>query len=334
VGGGFVTISTTDWNETAAKTPQTPAAVGWNRRTGQSLKGHFRTKWQLWVMVAPAIAFTLVFAYFPMYGIQLAFREFDFQAGLTGGEWVGLRYFNQFFESPLFWTLMRNTVAISFTTLVVGFVAPIALALIINQIFNARRKRFMQTATYLPHFISIVVIVGMLQVFLSPSSGLISRALGVFGGGDTNYLGDPDAFIPVYVISEVWQHCGWNSIIYLAALSSVDTQLYEAAKVDGANRLQMVRHIDLPALVPTMIVLLILNMGGVLNAGFEKIFLMQNPLNLPISEVISTYVYKIGILSSQFSYATAIGLFNTLINFAFLVGTNQLAKRFANTSLW
>lgn len=295
---------------------------------------HVQRYWQLWVMALPAIVFVALFSYVPMYGLQLAFREFDFSAGLTGGDWVGLKYFQQFFESPQFWTLMRNTVVISVSTVVVGFVAPIGLALLVNQVVGRRRKKFLQTATYLPHFISIVVIVGMLQVFLSPSSGLITRVAAFFGDTDANYLGDPSAFVPVYVLSEVWQHCGWNSIIYLAALASVDTQLYEAARIDGAGRLRIIRHIDMPALVPTMIVLLILNMGNVLNTGFEKIFLMQNPLNLGVSEVIATYVYKIGILSNQFSYGTAIGLFNTLINFAFLVATNQIAKRVSNTSLW
>jgi putative aldouronate transport system permease protein len=295
---------------------------------------HFRRQWQLWVMVAPAVAFVAVFAYVPMYGLQLAFREFDFAAGLAGGDWVGLKYFRQFFESPQFWTLMRNTVVISVSTLVVGFIAPIGLALLVNQVMGGRRKKFLQTATYLPHFISIVVIVGMLQVFLSPSSGLITRFVGLFGVDGANFLGSATAFVPVYVISEVWQHAGWNSIIYLAALAGVNPQLYEAARIDGAGRLSVVRHIDVPALTPTMIVLLILNMGQVLNTGFEKIFLMQNPLNLEVSEVIATYVYKIGILSNQFSYATAIGLFNTLINFAFLVIANQIAKRVSNTSLW
>lgn len=321
-------------DETAAGVPGADPATRTPRRPRRSLTRHLRTRWQLWLMLAPAVAVTVVFAYVPMYGIQLAFREFDFAAGLTGGDWVGLKYFRQFFDSPLFWDLVRNTVTISLTTLLVGFVAPIALALTVNQIVGSRRKRFTQTATYLPHFISIVVVVGMLQVFLSPSSGVVPHFLGLFGVSGTNFLGDPDAFVPVYVVSEVWQHCGWNSIIYLAALSSIDTHLYEAARVDGASRPQIIRHIDVPALVPTMVVLFILNMGGVLNAGFEKIFLMQNPLNLPVSEVISTYVYKIGILQSQFSYSTAIGLFNTVINFAFLVLTNQLAKKFANTSLW
>jgi putative aldouronate transport system permease protein len=298
------------------------------------LRRHLGRQWQLWVMLLPAIAVTAVFAYGPMYGIQLAFREFDAQAGLTGGDWVGLQYFRQFFESPQFWTLMRNTVLISVTTLVFGFFAPIGLAILVNQVVGRRRKRFVQTATYLPHFISIVVIVGMLQVFLSPSTGLITRALGGVGVDGVNFLGDTGTFVPVYVISEVWQHCGWNSIIYLAALSNVDTQLYDAAKVDGAGRFQIIRNVDIPALVPTMVILFILTMGGVLATGFEKVFLMQNTLNLPVSEVISTYVYKIGIIGNQFSYSTAIGLFNTVINFAFLVAANKLAKRVSGTSLW
>lgn len=308
--------------------------VGKPTGAGPRMRRHLSRQWQLWVMLIPAIGFTALFAYGPMYGIQLAFREFDFTKGLTGGEWVGLKYFVKFFESPQFWTLMRNTATISLTTLVFGFIAPIILAILVNQVISRRRKRFTQTATYLPHFISIVVIVGMLQVFLSPSTGLITRFLGFFGIEGVNFLGSTSTFVPVYVISEVWQHCGWNSIIYLAALAGVNTQLYEAARIDGANRFQVIRHIDFPALVPTMVVLLILNMGGVLNAGFEKIFLMQNTLNLPVSEVISTYVYKIGIIGSQFSYSTAIGLFNTAINFAFLVITNQIAKRVSNTSLW
>ncbi|GGM44241.1 ABC transporter permease [Promicromonospora citrea] len=300
---------------------------------GARLRRHLGRSWQLWVLLLPAIAFTAVFAYVPMYGIQLAFREFDFQAGLTGGEWVGLKYFEVFFSSPMFGTVLRNTLTISIATLVVGFLAPIALALVINQIVNATRKRFMQTATYLPHFISVVVVVGMLQVLLNPSNGTVTR---LFSGAglDLDLLGDPDLFVPVYVISEVWQHCGWNSIIYLAALASVDTQLYEAARIDGAGRLHLIRHVDIPALVPTMIVLFILTMGGVLSTGFEKVWLMQNALNLPVSEVIATYTYRIGILGNQFSLGTAIGLFNTVINFLFLVVTNWLAKKFADTSLW
>lgn len=303
-------------------------------RSPEGLWAHVRRYWQLWVMVLPATVFVLVFAYVPMYGIQLAFRDFDFTAGLTGGKFVGLKYFQQFFESPMFASLMRNTVMISITTLVLGFIAPIILALLINQLVHSRMRRWVQTITYLPHFISVVVVVGMLQVFLSSGDGLITRLLDSIGITGTNFLGDTGSFVPVYVLSDVWQHAGWNSIIYLAALAGVNTQLYEAARIDGANRWQLIRHVDVPALVPTMIILLILNMGNVLNTGFEKVFLMQNTLNLPVSEVISTYTYKIGILSSQFSYSTAIGLFNTLINFTFLVLANRIAKRVSDTSLW
>jgi putative aldouronate transport system permease protein len=218
------------------------------------------------------------------------------------------------------------------TTLIFGFIAPILLALIINQIRNPKRKKVMQTAVYLPHFISTVVMVGILQVFLSPETGVLVNLLNL--DSSVNLMGSDSTFVPVYVISEVWQHCGWNSIIYLAALSSIDTQLYESADIDGANRFQKILHVDIPALVPTMVILLIMNMGGVLNAGFEKIFLMQNSLNLSVSEVISTYVYKIGILNSQFSYSTAIGLFNNIINFLFLVLANGLSKKYTNRSLW
>lgn len=316
------------------RTPAADAAAAPAARRGARLRRHIGRYWQLWAMLAPAIGFVAVFAYVPMYGIQLAFREFDFAAGLTGGKWVGLKYFVQFFESPLFGDLMRNTVVISLATLVLGFLAPILLALVINQVLHSRIKRAVQTITYLPHFISVVVIVGMLQVFLSPTSGLLTRFLALFGIDGVNFLGSTSTFVPVYVLSEVWQHTGWNSIIYLAALAGVSPQLYEAARIDGASKLQIIRHVDIPALVPTMIILLILNMGGVLNTGFEKVFLMQNTLNLPVSEVISTYTYKIGILSSQFSYSTAIGLFNTAINFAFLVLANQIAKRVSDTSLW
>ena len=297
-----------------------------------SFVNHVKKYWQLWLMVIPAIVIIFIFNYIPMYGVQLAFREFDFTKGLTGGDFVGLKYFKQFFNSPMFGTIMINTLRISIATLTFGFVAPILLALIINQIGNPKRKQLLQTTVYLPHFISIVVMVGMLQVFLSPDTGVFTNIFGL--DASVNLLGDEKTFVPVYVISDIWQHCGWNSIIYLAALSSVDTQLYESADIDGANRFQKILHVDIPALIPTMVVLLIMNMGGILNAGFDKTFLMQNSLNLGVSEVISTYVYKIGILNSQFSYSTAIGLFNNVVNFFFLVLANRLSKKFTNRSLW
>jgi putative aldouronate transport system permease protein len=294
----------------------------------------FKRDYQLWLMILPAIAVIVIFNYIPMYGIQLAFREFDFTKGLTGGEWVGLKYFEQFITNYMFKDLMINTVTISLATIIFGFPAPIILALIINQMFGKRWKKTLQTTVYLPHFISMVVMVGLLNVLLSPETGVVGHIMKALGLGDINLLASEKTFVPVYVLSDIWQHAGWNSIIYLAALASVDPQLYDSAKIDGASRWQIIRYVDLPAIVPTMIILFILSMGNILNTGFEKIFLMQNPLNLPVSEVIATYVYKIGIISSQFSYSAAIGLFNTLINFVFLLAMNFIAKRFSNISLW
>lgn len=242
---------------------------------------------------------------------------------------MGFEYFIQFFQSPLFGQIMWNTVRISLWTLVMGFIFPIILALLINQIGSKKVKGFVQTVTYMPHFISVVVIVSMLNIFLSPGSGIIGRFF-----GDTSLMGNSGAITAVYWISEVWQHCGWNCIIYLAALSGVDTSLYEAAKMDGASRLQLIRYVDLPAIMPTCTILLIMQMGSVLNVGFDKIYLMQNTLNQTATEVISTYTYKIGILGGQFEYSTAIGLFNTVINFLFLMIANGISKKVNDASIF
>nr|WP_138495869.1 ABC transporter permease subunit [Paenibacillus pinistramenti] len=294
----------------------------------------FRRDYQLWLMILPAIIVIFIFNYIPMYGIQLAFRDYDFTKGLTGGAWRGFDYFKQFFDSYMFGDLMKNTVVISLTTILLSFPAPIILALLINQLRWKRAKKALQTTVYLPHFISIVVMVGLLNVLLSPNSGIIGHLLTSMGLGDVNLLGSTKTFVPVYVISDIWQHCGWNSIIYLAALSTVDPQLYDSAKMDGASRWQTIRYVDLPAIVPTIIILFVLSMGNVLSTGFEKVFLMQNPLNLPVSEVIATYVYKIGIISNQFSYSAAIGLFNTVINFIFLYAMNAFTRKSSDISLW
>jgi putative aldouronate transport system permease protein len=294
----------------------------------------FIRDYQLWIMILPAILVIIIFNYIPMYGVQLAFREYDFTKGFTGGEWVGLHYFKEFINNYMFADLMKNTVVISLATIILGFPAPIILALIINQVVWKKWKKMIQTTVYLPHFISMVVMVGLLNVLLSPETGIVGHIMKSIGLGDINLLASESTFVPVYVLSDIWQHAGWNSIIYLAALASVDPQLYDSAKIDGANRWQIIKNVDLPAIVPTMIILFILSMGNILNTGFEKIFLMQNPLNLPVSEVIATYVYKIGIISNQFSYSAAIGLFNTMINFVFLIAMNYIAKKTSNISLW
>lgn len=294
-----------------------------------------KKEWQLWVMILPALAYILTFCYGPMYGIQLAFRKYDFSKGLTGGDWVGLKYFIQYFESPMFGTTMKNTFVISFFTLVCGFPIPILLAIVINSLRQNKLKRVVQTAVYMPYFISTVVMVAILQILLSPTTGVISGLLKDLHliPRSVNLLGTPGAFVPVYVLSGVWQSAGWNSIIFIAALSAVDGQLYDAARVDGASRWQQVIHVELPALVPTIVILLIMNMGRILSVGFEKVFLMQNDLNLSVSEVISTYVFNIGVQSGQFSFGSAVGLFNTIINFAFLMMANWISKKTADISL-
>ena len=294
-----------------------------------------KKEWQLWVMILPALAYILIFCYGPMYGIQLAFRKYDFSKGLTGGDWVGLKYFIQYFESPMFGTTMKNTFVISFFTLVCGFPIPILLAIVINSLRQNKLKRVVQTPVYTPYFMSTVVMVAILQILLSPTTGVISGLLKDLHliPRSVNLLGTPGAFVPVYVLSGVWQSAGWNSIIFIAALSAVDGQLYDAARVDGASRWQQVIHVELPALVPTIVILLIMNMGRILSVGFEKVFLMQNDLNLSVSEVTSTYVFNIGVQSGQFSFGSAVGLFNTIINFAFLMMANWISKKTADISL-
>ena len=302
---------------------------------GRKILSGLKKDWQLWAMILPALAYIIIFCYVPMYGIQLAFRKYDFSKGLTGGDWVGFKYFIQYFESPMFWTTLRNTFVISFFTLVCGFPAPILLALVVNSLRQKKLRRVVQTAVYMPYFISTVVMVAILQILLSPSTGGVSNLLKSLHiiPQSINLLGTPSAFVPVYVLSGIWQSAGWNSIIFIAALASVDGQLYDAAKVDGANRWQQVIHVELPAIVPTIVILLIMNMGRVLSVGFEKVFLMQNDLNLSVSEVISTYVFNIGVQSGQFSFGSAVGLFNTVINFAFLMIANMVSKKAADISL-
>ena len=294
-----------------------------------------RRDWQLWIMILPAALYILIFCYGPMYGLQLAFKDYDFSKGITGGDWAGFTYFQKYFDSPLFWPTIRNTFTIAFFSLICGFPVPIILAIAINSIKGQRWKRTVQTTVYLPYFISTVVLVAILQILLSTTTGLVSNALKAIGliGEKANLLGDPGSFVPVYVISGIWQSAGWNSIIFIAALAAVDGQLYDAAKVDGANRWQQVWHVELPAILPTIIILLIMNMGGILSVGFEKTFLMQTATNKGVSEVISTYVYNVGLKSSQFSFGSAVGLFNTVVNFVFLVLANQISKRAANISL-
>ncbi len=291
--------------------------------------------WQLWLMLFPAMLYILIFCYVPMYGVQLAFREYSFSAGIIGGEWVGLKYFKQYFDSPMFVTTLKNTFVIAFASIVVGFPIPIMLAMLINQIRNRKWKRTLQTTVYIPYFISVVVLVSMINVMFANEKGVVANFLKDIHlvSETTNILGSEKTFVPLYVLTGVWQSMGWNSIIFIAALSSVDTQLYDSCKIDGANRWQTMWHIDFPAILPTIMIMLILNMGNILNVAFDKVYLMQNSMNLGVSQVISTYVYSVGIKSSQFSFGAAVGLFNTVVNFVFLIVTNAISKKTTGTGL-
>ena len=304
-------------------------------RSKRSIGWYLAHDWQLWVMLLPAVVYIFIFCYIPMYGAQLAFREYSFETGITGGKWVGFKYFEQYFSSSMFGTTLKNTFTISATSILLGFPAPIVLALIINQIRSSKWKRTVQTTVYIPYFISTVVMVSMLNVLFAKKGGVLSDFMKMIGlvSPKANLIGQAKYFVGMYVGSGIWQSMGWNSIIYIAALSSVDTQLYDAAKIDGANRWQRVIHIEFPVLVPTIMILLIMNMGGILNVGFDKVFLMQNTLNLSASQVISTYVYDVGVKSSQFSFGTAVGLFTNVVNFVFLLTANWVSKRVTGSGL-
>ncbi|NOU93983.1 ABC transporter permease subunit [Paenibacillus sp. LMG 31456] len=293
-----------------------------------------RRNWDLYVLILPVIAYFFIFHYLPMYGVQIAFKEFMAVKGIGGSPWVGLKHFERFFNSYYSWRLIRNTLGLSLYQLVVSFPIPIILALLINEVRNNKFKRLVQTVTYSPHFLSTVVMVGLILVFLSPKNGMINLVIIALGGDPVYFMAETAWFKSIYVFSEVWQNAGWASIIYLAALAGIDPQLYEAAVVDGASKMKRIIHITIPCLMPTAIILLILNFGHVMSVGFEKVFLMQNNLNLESSEVISTYVYKNGLVGAQYSFSAAIGLFNSVINFTLLIVVNSISKRISQTSLW
>lgn len=300
----------------------------------KSILMRMKKHWQLYVLILPAVLYFAVFCYGPMYGIQLAFKDYNALSGITGSPWVGFKHFERFFNSYQFGKLLKNTLTLSAMQLLWGFPLPIMLALCLNYARNAKFKKIVQTITYAPHFISIVVLVGMLNIFFSINGGLVNELVTAFGHEPILFMGKESWFRPLFVGSGVWQNMGWNAIIYLAALSGVNPELHEAAVADGASKLQRVWHVDLPAIRPTIIIMLILNCGQLMGLGFEKAFLMQNSLNLGRSEIIATYVYKMGLLDAQYGFATAVGLFNSVINFILLITVNQISKKVSETSLW
>lgn len=293
-----------------------------------------RRNWDLYLLILPVLAYVAIFQYIPMYGVQIAFKNYIATMGIWDSPWIGLDHFQRFFKSYYFWDLIWNTLGLSLYQLLVGFPVPILLALMLNEVGGKRFKKTVQTITYAPHFISIVVLVGMLTMFLSPQTGIVNRVIELAGGEAIYFMGDASLFKSIYVFSGVWQHMGWGSIIYIAALASVDPLLHEAAVMEGATRMQRIRHINIPALIPTAIILFILDMGSIMNVGFEKVFLMQNDLNRVGSDVISTFVYRSGILGAEYGFSTAVGLFNSLINFTLLIMVNAAARKTSDTSLW
>ena len=294
-----------------------------------------RENWELYLFVVPGFLAILLFNYLPMYGVQIAFKNFRPVQGIWGSSWAGLKWFDRFFKSAQFTSLMSNTLLLNLYLLVVTFPLPIIVAILFNQYRSQRVRKILQTVSYAPHFISTVVMVGMLILFLSPTRGLYGNVVRLFGRTPGNLMGEASLFRSIYVWSDVWQHTGWDSIIYIAALSSVDPQLYDAATVDGATRLQKIRHVEIPSLLATASILLIMRVGNMMSVGFEKVYLMQNSLNTATSEVISTYVYKIGLTGTpQYSYSAAVGLFNTVINLILLTLCNTATKRLSGSGLW
>ncbi|KAF6628228.1 MULTISPECIES: ABC transporter permease [Paenibacillus] len=303
-------------------------------KPNRNIWNQIKRDYELYLFLLPIIIIYLVFKYYPMYGIQIAFKDFSPSRGIWGSEWVGFKHFIDFFDSYNFWTIMTNTLTLSILSLVFSFPAPIIIAIMLNQMLAKRYKKIVQTVIYAPHFISTVVLVGMLNVFLSPNSGIVNHIITLFGGDPIMFLADEGWFRPLYILSGVWQETGFATIIYLAALAGVNPELHEAAIMDGASKWKRVMHVDIPSILPTIVILLILALGNIMGIGFEKAFLMQNDLNYATSNIIPTYVYEIGIQKAQYSFSTAIGLFNSVVNIILIVTVNRIAKKLTETSLW
>ena len=287
----------------------------------------------LYLMIIPVLIFFILFHYKPMYGAIIAFKDYTPALGIAESPWVGWDNFTRFFSSVYFGRLIRNTILLSFYSLLFGFPAPIILALLLNEVKNKKFKGLTQTVTYLPHFISMIVVTGMLVDF-SMTSGLFNDILELFGGERSPLLQNPDLYRTIYVASGIWQEIGWGSIIYLSALSGVDSQLYEAAQIDGAGKWKQLIHVTLPGIAPTIIIMFILKMGTLMNMGYEKTILLYNPATYETADIISSYIYRIGLLEQDWSYSTAIGLFNSVINLGLLLITNKIARKCGETSLW
>ena len=293
----------------------------------------FKKNKYLFILSIPTIVCLILFYYLPMYGLVIAFQEYKPFLGIMGSKWVGFAQFERFFGYAFFWRILKNTLLLSVYTLLWGFPAPIILALLLNEVRNQKFKKFVQTVSYMPHFYSTVVVCSLVTMFLAPTGGLLTRALAVFGI-QHNFLADARWFRTLYIASSMWQSTGWGTIIYLAALTNVDPQLYEAAHVDGATRWRCLWSITIPSIAPTIITLLIMNIGSMINVGFERAFLLQTPATYETSEIIATYVYKAGLVNNSFSYGSAVGLFNSVISLILVVTANKISAKVSETSLW
>lgn len=297
-------------------------------------RGRWRQYGFYYLMLAPALLGFLVFHYFPMYGVIMAFKNYRFIDGIWGSPWIGLDNFSQLFGDMFFWRILRNTLLISGLHILFGFPAPILLALLFNELVNGSFKRVVQTISYLPHFMSWVILSGIMIELLSPSRGALNYVITLFGGEPIHFLANPDTFVGVLVVSHLWQSVGWGSIIYLAAIAGINQDQYESATIDGANRFHQIRYITLPSLVPVMTVLFILNVGGVMNAGFDQIFNLYNPAVYSVADIIDTYVYRIGLIDTKYGFSTAVGLFKNVVALVLVVGTNYIVKRFNEYGIW
>ena len=287
----------------------------------------------VYLMVLPVIIYYILFHYKPMYGIIIAFQNYSPRKGIMGSDWVGFKHFSDFFGGYYFVRLLRNTLTLSFATLLIGFPVPIILALLINELRSKKFSKMVQTITYMPHFVSMVVLCSMIRQFVG-SGGFITGFFTLFGYDGSNMLSHGNFWIPIYVISNIWQGAGWGSIVYLAALTGIDSELYDAAKVDGANRWKQTLHVTIPSILPTIIIMLIMRVGQIMGVGYEKTLLLYNDGILEVAEIISTYVYKMGLLNREFSFSTAVNLFNSVINFVLVILANQISKKTTETSLW
>ncbi len=307
-----------------------------SKPSAMSVAQSLKTYWQLYLFLLPTLAYFVLFRYLPMVGVQVAFRDFMPNLGYWNSKWVGLKHISRFFGSFYAERMIINTIALSFGTLFISFPVPVILALLLNEVKNSKIKRTIQTITYAPHFLSTVVVVGLVVSLTNINYGLFNVLLKKTGIIDTsiNFMTEVAWFRPLYIISSIWQESGWNAVVYMAALSAVDVQLYEAAEVDGAGRLRRIWHITIPCIAPTMITMLILNAGKVMNIGYEKVLLMQNDLNIEASDVITTYVYQQGVLKGQYSYSTAVNLFNSVINTLLVIVVNTISRKVSETSLW